>query len=160
LLFAGSGELGQEIRQSCHVIFDAEVGASISPGVIVGNGHAPHASFTGFLNQTEISKAYVAADCLVLPSDYGETWGLVVNEALASGLPCIASDACGCSEDLIAPLNPALRFRLGDPASLSSALLSLIKRPVPSIKLREQVDKFNLSASVATVRRLYHQTRN
>jgi hypothetical protein len=54
----------------------------------------------GFLNQTEISRAYVAADCLVLPSDYRETWGLVVNEAMASGLPCIISDQCGCAEDL------------------------------------------------------------
>jgi glycosyltransferase involved in cell wall biosynthesis len=52
------------------------------------------------MNQTEISRAYVAADCLVLPSDHGETWGLVVNEALASGLPCLVSDACGCAEEL------------------------------------------------------------
>lgn len=160
LLFAGSGELGQEIRQVCHVVFDAEDGASIRPRVVEGNGHAPHASFTGFLNQTEISKAYVAADCLVLPSDYGETWGLVVNEALASGLPCVASDACGCSEDLIAPLDSAYRFRLGDHASLSNALLSLIERPMPSTKLREQVDKFNLSVSVETVRRLYRSIKN
>jgi glycosyltransferase involved in cell wall biosynthesis len=160
LLFAGSGELGQEIRQVCHVVFDAEDAASIRPHVVGGNGHAPYASFTGLLNQTEISKAYVAADCLVLPSDYGETWGLVVNEALASGLPCVASDACGCSEDLIAPLDSAYRFRLGDTASLSSALLSLVERPVPSAKLRKQVDKFNLSVSVATVRRLYHSIKN
>jgi glycosyltransferase involved in cell wall biosynthesis len=39
--------------------------------------------FTGFLNQTDIPAAYAAADCLVLPSDYSETWGLVVNEAMA-----------------------------------------------------------------------------
>ena len=41
----------------------------------------------GFLNQTELGKAYAFADCLVLPSDFPETWGLVVNEALAAGLP-------------------------------------------------------------------------
>ena len=39
-------------------------------------------TFAGFLNQSEIPRAYVAADCIVLPSDYGETWGLVVNEAM------------------------------------------------------------------------------
>ena len=64
------------------------------------SGTKPSASFAGFLNQTEISKAYVAAEVLVLPSDYHETWGLVVNEAMASGLPCIVSDLCGCAEDL------------------------------------------------------------
>ena len=33
------------------------------------------------------------ADCLALPSDSAETWGLVVNEALAAGVPCVVSDA-------------------------------------------------------------------
>jgi glycosyltransferase involved in cell wall biosynthesis len=104
LLFAGSGEMGTELRRSCHVVFDAETADSqaCEAGFSASSPcELPRASFTGFLNQTEISRAYVAADCLVLPSDHGETWGLVVNEALASGLPCIVSDACGCAEDLV-----------------------------------------------------------
>src|SRR5690606_18532281 len=48
-------------------------------------------TFAGFLNQTEISRAYVAADALVLPSDFGETWGLVCNEAMVCGTPAIVS---------------------------------------------------------------------
>jgi glycosyltransferase involved in cell wall biosynthesis len=55
----------------------------------------------GFLNQTEIGKAYAVADCLTLPSDFSETWGLVVNEALATGLPCVLSSAVGCGPDLL-----------------------------------------------------------
>ena len=74
----------------------------------------PTASFVGFLNQSEISRAYVAADCLVLPSDATETWGLVVNEAMASGLPCIVSNACGCAEDLVEPIRPDLCYPVGD----------------------------------------------
>ena len=62
---------------------------------------ALEAVFVGFLNQTEISRAYVAADALVLPSDYGETWGLVVNEAMVHGLPAIVSDRVGCGPDLV-----------------------------------------------------------
>ena len=55
----------------------------------------------GFLNQTELGEAYALADCLVLPSDYPETWGLVVNEALAilphqdRGLQTDLQDALG-----------------------------------------------------------------
>ena len=79
----------------------------------------PPASFAGFLNQTEISRAYVAADCLVLPSDHGETWGLVVNEALASDLPCLVSDACGCAEDLV---GQKLSFPMGDRKALAAKL--------------------------------------
>ncbi|WP_182864977.1 glycosyltransferase family 4 protein [Rhodopirellula sp. JC639] len=57
--------------------------------------------FTGFLNQSEIGQAYSASDALVLPSDNGETWGLVVNEAFAAGLPALVSDQVGCHPDLI-----------------------------------------------------------
>src|SRR6185503_14910614 len=97
LLFAGSGELGEELRKSCNVIYDIEAKAALSQNV--KDDKLPSASFVGFLNQTKISKAYVAADCMVLPSDAGETWGLVINEAMASGLPCVVSKMCGCGED-------------------------------------------------------------
>src|SRR5256885_5684955 len=103
LLFVGSGELGDELRGSCDVVFDAEASERNEGELSSKDNGTPRASFTGFLNQTEISKAYVAADCLVLPSDHMETWGLVVNEAMASGLQCLTSDACGCGEDLVAP---------------------------------------------------------
>lgn len=155
LLFVGTGELGEQLRQGCHVVFDAEVSAPRAAKIAKNDDGLPQASFVGFLNQTAISRAYVAADCMVLPSDYGETWGLVVNEAMASGLPCLASDACGCAEDLVAPLDPELRFRFGEPKSLSRALCLFIEQPDKARGLREQVAKFNLDASVATVRNLY-----
>lgn len=56
--------------------------------------------FAGFLNQSRIAEAYAVADALVLPSTT-ETWGLVVNEAMACGLPCIVSDLVGCGPDVI-----------------------------------------------------------
>ena len=71
-------------------------------------------TFAGFLNQSEIPKAYVAADCLVLPSDSGETWGLVVNEAMACGIPAIVSDHVGCGPDLVIEGETGGVFPLGD----------------------------------------------
>jgi len=56
-------------------------------------------SFLGFVNQAEMPVAYAAANCLVLPSE--ETWGLVVNEAFACGLPAIVSNEAGCVPELI-----------------------------------------------------------
>lgn len=56
---------------------------------------------TGFISeQEELFKHYYTGDVLVLPS-YNEAWGLVVNEAMAAGLPVIVSDECGCSLDLV-----------------------------------------------------------
>jgi glycosyltransferase involved in cell wall biosynthesis len=100
LLFVGSGELGPKLRAHCKVVFDQENSPPTSDLRPPISDPKPPASFAGFLNQTEISRAYVAADCLVLPSDHRETWGLVVNEAMASGLPCVISNQCGCAADL------------------------------------------------------------
>jgi glycosyltransferase involved in cell wall biosynthesis len=79
-------------------------------------------TFAGFVNQTEIVRAYVAADCLVLPSDTGETWGLVVNEAMASGLPAIVSDEVGCGPDLVTEDVTGSIFPMGDVDALADRL--------------------------------------
>src|SRR5262249_58413752 len=51
--------------------------------------------FAGFLNQTAMPEAYAASDALVMTSSASETWGLVVNEGMASGIPAIVSDQVG-----------------------------------------------------------------
>jgi len=78
--------------------------------------------FAGFLNQSEITSAYVAADALVLPSDGGETWGLVVNEAMACGVPCFVSDRVGCGPDMIRTPETGAIFPLGDTKTLGQIL--------------------------------------
>ena len=45
-------------------------------------------------------KYYALADAVILASQK-DTWGLVINEAMASGLPVIVSKRCGCSLDLV-----------------------------------------------------------
>jgi len=112
--------------------------------LIVGNGHLKEAcekqvhrsglpvSFAGFLNQTEITRAYVACDCFVLPSDHGETWGLVVNEAMACGLPAVVSDQVGCHEDLIIEGVTGLSYPCGDTLALSACLRKMASDPQSS----------------------------
>jgi glycosyltransferase involved in cell wall biosynthesis len=106
-------------------------------GLVVGSGeqmeearsfaaaHRLPVSFAGFLNQSEIPRAYVAADALVLPSNYGETWGLVVNEAMASGLPAIVSDRIGSANDLVVHGTTGLVFPHGDREALAARLVRL-----------------------------------
>ena len=48
-------------------------------------------TWLGFVNQSLMGRVYAGADCLVLPSEF-ESWGLVVNEAMATGLPAVVSD--------------------------------------------------------------------
>jgi glycosyltransferase involved in cell wall biosynthesis len=81
-------------------------------------------TFAGFLNQRDIPLAFAAADALVLTSDGRETCGLIVNEAMASGLPAFVSDAAGCGPDLIVPGETGYTFGCGDIASLTTLIQS------------------------------------
>ncbi|MFN8625552.1 MAG: glycosyltransferase family 4 protein [Candidatus Binatia bacterium] len=56
-----------------------------------------------FQNQSRMPVVYRLGDVFVLPSAYGETWGLGVNEALACGRPVLVSDRVGCAADLVSP---------------------------------------------------------
>jgi glycosyltransferase involved in cell wall biosynthesis len=106
-------------------------------GLVVGSGELANAVeaaakadnlpmvFVGFLNQSEIPKAYVSADAIVLPSDYGETWGLVINEAMVAGIPALVSDRVGCADDLVLDGQTGCVFPFGDVNELARCMLSL-----------------------------------
>ncbi|MBD2187083.1 glycosyltransferase family 4 protein [Pseudanabaena mucicola] len=96
--------------------------------------HSLPVTFAGFLNQSEIVQAYVASDCLVLPSDYGETWGLVVNEAMACGLPAIVSDRVGCGLDLVESGVTGETFPFADSIALAK-LLDVAISDFPKLKI-------------------------
>jgi 1,2-diacylglycerol 3-alpha-glucosyltransferase len=89
-------------------------GGGMWPLVIVGAGpeigalrttalSSPYfedAHFAGHRSFRELPAFYAFAGCFVLPSTR-EPWGLVVNEAMACGLPVLVSNRCGCAEDLV-----------------------------------------------------------
>jgi glycosyltransferase involved in cell wall biosynthesis len=111
LLYVGSGELQKEL----------EVQAVT---VEVRDGITTH--FAGFVNQSVLLDWYLAADVVVLPSRRaGETWGLVVNEALQAGCCVVVSEAVGCSADF----GSWERFRtipVGSAPHLADALTELV----------------------------------
>jgi glycosyltransferase involved in cell wall biosynthesis len=54
----------------------------------------------GFIQKEELPRFYAVSDVFVLPS-ISESWGLVVEEAMASGLPVLVSNQCGCYPDIV-----------------------------------------------------------
>jgi glycosyltransferase involved in cell wall biosynthesis len=118
-VFVGSGALEGELRTLA-----VELGVDLK--------------LIGFLNQTELGEAYAIADCLVLASDYLETWGLVVNEALATGLPCVVSDAVGCAPDLIRDGESGYVYPLGNVEALAAAFAKVRWRKAEEYDWRPQ----------------------
>jgi glycosyltransferase involved in cell wall biosynthesis len=137
MLFAGKLEAKKRPADVIHAAAQLGAGASV---LMVGAGEqeaecrraaqsgAVRVAWAGFLDQSEIGRAYAAADCLVLPSTSGETWGLVVNEAMATGLPCVVSDEVGCAADLVSPGETGEVFRCGDVTALAEALRRVRER--------------------------------
>lgn len=102
LLVAGDGPLAPAVRAEAERL-------------------AVRVAWAGFLNQSEIARAYAAADVLALPSE-SETWGLAVNEAMATGLPAVVSHRVGSAPDLIEPGVTGEEYPAGDTAALAAAL--------------------------------------
>ncbi len=69
--------------------------------------------FLGHVNNSDLHKIYRMADVFILPS-LSEPWGLVVEEALTSGLPLIVSDRVGCKNDLVIALGTGIVFSVSN----------------------------------------------
>ena len=74
-------------------------------------GHHANVIFTGPKYGQDLVQEYHTSNVLVLPSDR-EQWGLVINEAMAAGLPVIASDQVGAIYDLIIDKDTGFVFSL------------------------------------------------
>ena len=99
--------VGQFIyRKGYDILLNACKGLDPSIGIYIVGGdatdeyirmkeenHLDHVHFVGFKIKDELKKYYMAADVFVLPTRE-DIWGLVINEALAYGLPVITTDRC------------------------------------------------------------------
>ncbi|PWS31749.1 glycosyl transferase family 1 [Pedobacter paludis] len=83
--------------------------------------------FMDFQNQTQMPAVYQACDLFCLPSKGpGETWGLAVNEAMATGKAILVSDKAGCSADLVKPHLNGEIFISGNLKDLKDKLLTTL----------------------------------
>jgi glycosyltransferase involved in cell wall biosynthesis len=85
-----------------------------------GRVHLP-----GFKQYGELPAYYGLAGAFVLASTE-EQWGLVVNEAMASGLPVLVSRRCGCAPDLVAEGETGFTFDPADAEDLSGLMSRLV----------------------------------
>jgi glycosyltransferase involved in cell wall biosynthesis len=134
LVFVGDGAARSSLSSAA---------AKINPGVV---------HFAGFVQREDLPVYYALADALVFPT-HTDPWGLVVNEAMACGLPVICSRAAGCAEDLVRDYWNGRLVCPGDTEGLASAMHELgCDAPLRSImgaRSREQIAAYSPEACAA-----------
>lgn len=94
---------------------------------------------TGFLSsQLDLFTHYCAGDAFILPSSIYEVWGLVINEAMAVGLPVIVSNICGCSMDLVVD---GVNGFIIDPNDITN-----ISKKIQEVFLEENIDRMGIES--------------
>ena len=105
---------------------------------------APDVTFAGFQQIDTLPEYYARAGAFVHPS-FKETWGLVLNEAMASGLPVLISDRIGAAQDLVIPESNGFLFNPESTTALASVMarmarLSATERHAMGARSRSIVD--------------------
>jgi len=110
LVYVGDGPCRVELQKQASTVTDGAI------------------RFPGFAQREQLPAYYALAEMFVLPT-YTDTWGLVVNEAMACGLPVIVSRVAGCASDLIQENWNGLLIPPKDISTLQSAMANLAARP-------------------------------
>lgn len=113
VIILGDGELKEDLQQ------------------FVFKNKIQNISFQNGVSWQQVPEYLALSDVLVLPS-YSEPWGLVVNEAMACGLPVIVSDQCGCAIDLVKNGENGFTFSPDNQEQLTKILLKFMNNEVDS----------------------------
>ena len=126
LLFVGDGVEQSELEKRA---------TTIQPGIV---------RFAGFAHREQLAAYYALAEAFVFPT-HTDPWGLVVNEAMACGLPVVATDVAGCVADLVEDGGNGYVVQSGAPETLTQALESVAGSPdvraAMGIRSRQRVEQ-------------------
>jgi glycosyltransferase involved in cell wall biosynthesis len=103
-------------------------------------GVASWVKLLGFQPYDKLPVLYGLAGAFIHPA-LSEPWGLVVNEAMASGLPCLVSRTCGCAPDLVIDGETGFQFDPENIHQLADLMLRISSHHGPRLQLGEQAQK-------------------
>jgi len=134
VIFVGDGQARSQLEKRA---------AHIAPGMI---------QIVGFAPREDLAIYYALAEAMVFPT-HTDAWGLVVNEAMACGLPVICSNAAGCAADLIEDSGNGRVVATADVNQLASAMEQLASdrelRPRMGRRSREKIQQYSPEACAA-----------
>ena len=131
LVFVGSGSEQAELAKRASKITSGRV------------------QFLNFMHRDELPAIYALADAFIFPT-HSDPWGLVVNEAMACGLPVVATNVAGCTADLVEHASNGFIFAPADVTALSSTMKNLAEdstlRTAMGRRGRARIDQYSPAA--------------
>lgn len=124
------------VNASCHLLIIGDGPYRSKLESLAQKSNQNNVTFTGKLPNSVLPNYYALSDVFVLPT-HGDTWGLVVNEALACGTPVISTTAAGVSGELLQHEENGFVIPPKDPESLADFIECLLAND----KLRTQYEK-------------------
>jgi glycosyltransferase involved in cell wall biosynthesis len=124
---------GGQMREDAHLVL---VGDGPARADLERTLAGQSVTFTGYLRGEDLARVYASADLFAFPS-LTETFGQVVQEAMASGLPVLGFDADGV-RDLVRPGETGLLAPLDDEAAFARLLNELLAMPGERARLGAQ----------------------
>lgn len=142
LLYVGYLEKGKRLDQLFNIFSDLLKKRSDIQLDIVGTGPeesflrrlaeslgiADHVNFAGFIQKENLPPVLAQATCFLFPSEY-DIWGLVLVEAMVSGIPCVSSIHAGATEDLIQNGITGYAVDFSDTQAVTGIINALLDNP-------------------------------
>lgn len=120
--------LDSTLREQVSLVFAGEGDARGRLTALAEGIRPGRISFRGFAQREELAVLYSLAEALILPT-HTDAWGLVVNEAMACGLPIVVTSVAGCARDLVQDGWNGWVVPPREPGRLASAIRSLLEQP-------------------------------
>jgi phosphatidylinositol alpha-mannosyltransferase len=121
-----------------------------------------HVEFLGLISEEDKVRAFKSADAYVAPNTGGESFGIVLLEAMSAGTPVIASDLDAFSQ-VLKDGECGVLFANGDSASLARAVSDLLADPQRAAVYVEngtwRADQFDWATVARDVERVYDAVR-
>jgi glycosyltransferase involved in cell wall biosynthesis len=150
MLLKAYPQVMRKVERACHILYigSGDLEESLRERAREWEGRV---HFAGFINQLTLPGYYLAMDIFVLPSQrLGETWGLVVNEALHAGCAVAISRAAGCAADF-GSWQRCRTFEPADVAGCAATIAELAAYPRDFDWCAKDMERYTLGRSAEVI---------
>jgi glycosyltransferase involved in cell wall biosynthesis len=141
-------KLSQGVQMNNHLLIVGQGESEYSLKQLAHQLRIPNILFTGQKTQEELVELFAAADIFVFPSIV-DVWGMVVNEAMASGLPVLASKYAGASQELLSNKKYGALFDPLDIDSITDLLEKWVNIDLPDpVAIQKRIKEVNYEVTL------------